>query len=61
MESTPDCAVTERDYKPAQLETMLAFAHDNLVDPYTFHLVTTVNTGNSPYAVAVLPGHGPDR
>jgi len=47
--------------KPAQLEPMLAFTHDNLVDPHTLHLVTTVNTGNSPYAVAVLPWHDPDR
>jgi YVTN family beta-propeller protein len=30
----------------------------SVIDPHTLHVVTTVSTGNSPYGVAALPGHG---
>jgi YVTN family beta-propeller protein len=29
----------------------------SVIDPRTLHVVTTVRTGNSPYGVAVVPGH----
>ena len=30
----------------------------SVIDPHTLHVVTTASTGNSPYGVAALPGHG---
>ncbi|MGH3853856.1 MAG: hypothetical protein ACRDR6_10250 [Pseudonocardiaceae bacterium] len=29
----------------------------SVIDPHTLNVVTTVSTGNSPYAVAALPRH----